>query len=222
MPEQLTFDLPAGVALSAGDYFVSRANATAYAMVTHPDSWPDGKLVLTGPHGAGKSHLARIFAAQNNAAIVAAADLTEADQHPDTAMVVEDAEGLTRAGETVLFHLHNHMLQARLPLLITAKSPPVRWDLTLPDLASRMQATTPASVDDPDDDLLMAIIMKLLADRQLRYAPDLPSYLTQRIERTFAAAEAIVIALDEAALRDKRKINTRLAHDVLAARQSNN
>lgn len=220
MAEQLTFDLPAGVAVSAGEYFVSQANAAAYTMVVHPDGWPDRKLILNGPEGAGKSHLARIFASQNGARILDAADLTEADQHPDTAIVVEDAEGLTPDGETILFHLHNHMAQTRLPLLITAKTAPARWLLTLPDLASRMQATTPATIGNPDDELLMAIIMKLLADRQLRYAPDLPAYLSQRIERTFAAAERVVVALDEAALRDKRKINVRLAHDVLATLNS--
>ncbi len=220
MAEQLTFDLPAGVSLSAGDFFVSSANTAAFVMVTNPDGWPERKLVLTGPSGSGKSHLAGIFANQVGATTVQAADLTEDMQHPDTPMVVEDIEGLTTAGETVLFHLHNHLAQAKLPLLITAQTPPARWPIALPDLASRMQATTPAHIDDPDDELLKAVIMKLFADRQITYPPDLPDFLAVRIERSFAAAAAIVTALDETALREKRKVNRHLASQVLQSDQS--
>jgi len=218
MAEQLAFSWPAGVALTAGDFFVSGENAAAFVMVTHPDSWPERKLVLTGPAGAGKSHLARVFAAQAGATIIQAADLTARDIPATTPIVIEDIEGLTGPGETHLFHLHNHLISAGLPLLITAKNAPARWDITLPDLASRMQATTPTAIGDPDDDLLTAVIMKLFADRQITPSPKLPSYLAARIERSFTAANEIVAAIDQAALAQKRKVNERLAGEVLAAR----
>lgn len=221
MAEQLIFDLPAGVALTAGDFFVSEANRTAFVMVTHPDGWPERKLVLTGPAGSGKSHLARIFAEQNGARIVSAAALTEALQHAKTPLVIEDVEGLTSAGETILFHLHNHMAEAKLPLLLTAQATPSRWKIDLPDLASRMQATTPTTIADPDDDLLSAVIIKLFADRQITPSPDLPAYLAVRIERSFQAAADIVAAIDAAALREKRKVNKALAKQVIDAASSN-
>ena len=222
MAEQLTFDLPAGVALTSGDFFVSSANRAAFVMVTHPEGWPERKLALTGPAGSGKSHLARIFAENEGAQVIAAAELTDAMQRPETPIVIEDLEGLTKSGETVLFHLHNHMAQARLPLLLTAQTAPARWDIALPDLASRMQATTPTAIDDPDDDLLSAVIMKLFADRQIAPSPSLPAYLTTRIERSFQAAADIVTTLDAAALRDKRKVNERLAKQVLDGMDTNN
>jgi chromosomal replication initiation ATPase DnaA len=216
MPEQLTFQWPAGIALTAGDFFVSEANAAAYVLVTHPDSWPERKLVLTGPAGSGKSHLARVFATQTGAQVIAAADIGTDHLHPTTAVVIEDIENLTHDGETTLFHLHNHLAQSRLPLLITAQDAPARWDISLPDLASRMQATTPTTIGDPDDDLLTAVIMKLFADRQIMPAPKLPAYLANRIERSFTAAAEIVDAIDAVALRDKREVNERLAGEVLA------
>lgn len=217
MAEQLTFSWPAGIALTAGDFFVSEANAAAYVLVTHPDSWPERKLVLTGPPGSGKSHLARVFAAQADAEVILAADLPNDAIHPTSAIVIEDIEALPKTAETTLFHLHNHLAQAHLPLLITARSAPAHWAISLPDLASRMQATTPTTISDPDDDLLTAVIMKLFADRQIMPAPKLPSYLSSRIERSFTAAAAVVAALDVAALRQKREVNERLANEVLSA-----
>lgn len=216
MAEQLTFDLPAGVALTAGDFFVSEANAAAYVLVTHVDSWPERKLVLTGPQGSGKSHLARVFATNEDAVVIPADTLTGDMTRPKKPVVIEDVEGLTDFGETALFHLHNHMREAGLPLLITARSAPSRWNIALPDLASRMQAATPTVIGDPDDDLLTAIIMKLFADRQIMPSPKLPSYLAARIERSFKAAADIVEAMDAASLRLKRDVNEKLAGQVLA------
>jgi chromosomal replication initiation ATPase DnaA len=216
MAEQLTFDLPAGVALTAGDFFVSEANAAAYVLVTHVDSWPERKLVLTGPEGSGKSHLARVFATNEDALIIPAATLTGEMTRPKRPVVIEDIEHLTASGETAMFHLHNHMRDIELPLLITARNAPSRWNIALPDLASRMQAATTTVIGDPDDDLLTAIIMKLFADRQIMPSPKLPSYLTLRIERSFRAAAEIVAAMDTAALTNKRDVNEKLAGQVLA------
>ena len=215
MAVQLTFDLPAGVALTAGDFFVSEANAAAYVLVTHVDSWPERKLVLTGPEGSGKSHLARVFATNEDALIIQADTLTGDMTRPKKPVVIENVEGLTTSGETAMFHLHNHMRETGLPLLITARSAPSRWNIALPDLASRMQATTPTVIGDPDDDLLTAIIMKLFADRQIMPSPKLPSFLAARIERSFKAAADIVGAMDEASLRLKRDVNEKLAGQIL-------
>lgn len=219
MAEQLTFDWPAGVALTAGDFFVTEANAAAFVMVTHPDSWPERKLVLTGPAGSGKSHLARVFAAQSGANVIAAADLPPDPQFPDAPIVIEDADRLPPDRETALFHLHNHLSQGRRPLLLTARTLPGHWPIALPDLASRMQATTAATIRDPDEALLAAVIMKQLADRQITYPPDLPGFLAARIERSYTAAAAIVDDLDRTALRDRRKVNRALAREVLDACQ---
>ncbi|WP_386683241.1 chromosomal replication initiator DnaA [Loktanella sp. R86503] len=211
---QLTFDWPTGVALGAEDFFVTDANRAAYTMIAAPEIWPQGKLVLIGPEGAGKSHLARVFAARHSAQIVSAADLPDG-LNPASAVVVEDMDRLPRRSEEVMFHLHNNLAAHRLPLLMTARSHPARWPVTLPDLASRMQATTPATITGPDDALLQAVLMKLFADRQILPSPEVATYLTPRIERSFASAQRIVAALDSAALTQKRAITVKLAAQVL-------
>ncbi|MDP5084719.1 MAG: DnaA/Hda family protein [Yoonia sp.] len=215
MANQLAFDWPTGVALGPDDFFVSEANAQAYAMLCAPDTWPERKLVLTGPKGCGKSHLAGIFLSQNDGVLLAAADLPADFRTPAQTVIIEDMEQLPQSAEEALFHLHNHLRSTGGTLLLTAETPPSRWPITLPDLASRMQAATVTQIANPDDALLSALIMKLFADRQIIPKADLVGYLAKRIERSFAAAADIVARLDAAALAEGRKINKALAADLL-------
>ncbi|WP_333713569.1 DnaA ATPase domain-containing protein [Yoonia sp.] len=218
MADQLAFDWPSGVARGPDDFFVSEANAQAFAMVTAPESWPEGKLALIGPKGAGKSHLAGIFRAAHDADLIAASDMTATVRTDARAVIVEDVEHLPRSAEEALFHLHNNLRAAKGLLLLTATTPPARWAITLPDLASRMQATSVIEIANPDDALLTALIMKLFADRQISPKPGLVHYLAKRIERSYAAAAAIVAALDQASLATGRKINRSLAAELLDKR----
>lgn len=214
MARQLAFDFPAGVALGPDDFFVSNANRVAFAMLGNPDTWPEGKLVITGPEGCGKSHLARVFHLQTGATIIAASELADGPP-PAGPVVVEDMERLPASVEAAMFHLHNHQRHTGHPLLMTAATPPTRWPLALPDLASRMQATTVATIDDPDDGLLTVLILKLFSDRQIIPPPTLAPYLAQRIERSFAAAARIVDDLDRLALQEGKAITQRLATRLL-------
>jgi chromosomal replication initiation ATPase DnaA len=215
MADQLSFEWPTGVALGPDDFFVSQANAQAFAMLGTPDAWPDGKLVVAGPSGAGKSHLAGIFCTQSDAVLLNARDMPADFRTQAQAVIIEDMEHLPHTSEEAVFHLHNNLRASGGLLLLTAETPPVRWPITLPDLASRMQAATVVEIANPDDALLSALIMKLFADRQISPKPALVQYLATRIERSYAAAANIVMQLDEAALAQGRKINQALAADLL-------
>lgn len=219
MPEQLSFDLPVREALGRDDFFVSPANAEAVAMIEGWQAWPARKLVLIGPHGAGKTHLAHVWAALSEARIIAADQLTEADipalaAGPVAVEAIEQIAG-NRPREDALFHLHNLTLAEGNSLLVTAATPANRWPLTLPDLASRMQGTPYTTLHEPDDALLTAVLTKLMADRQLSPAPSVLSYLTRRIERSFEAARDVVERLDDMALSSGRPITRTLAAKVL-------
>jgi len=218
---QLAFDLPAREAWRREDFFPSPANAAALAAVDDWRNWPGGKLVLTGPKGSGKTHLARLWAAEAGAALLPAADLTTADLpalSAHGAVAVEDAE--TAAGnpqaEAAFFHLHNLVTQSG-HLLVTASLPPRDWGLALPDLASRLQAAALARIEAPDDALLSAVLIKLFADRQITVPPALIPYLVARMERSIDAARAIVAALDARALAEGRPITRQLAADLLGS-----
>ncbi len=215
-PLQLSFDLPAQVALGPDDFFVSASNQLAYDMVSDWPGWPAGKLALIGPKGSGKSHLARVWQSLAGAKIVQAATLTPAPMPAAGAhLVIEDMEDLPASAEEHLFHLHNHLAQTGGLLLLTGCTPPSRWPIALPDLASRMQGTAVIRLDDPDDRLLAALLMKLFADRQLAPPPDVITYLATRIERSHAAASQVVALLDATALRDKRDLTRAFVRTVL-------
>jgi len=114
-----------------------------------------------------------------------------------------------------MFHLHNAMRSAGHPLLLTARTAPGRWPVELPDLASRMQATTPIHIGAPDDELLGVLIAKLFADRQVIPSPSVVQYIVSRMERSHRFAADLVEALDRAALQGKTAITKKLAGEVL-------
>lgn len=218
MAMQLTFDLPVRVSRGRGDFFVSAANELAVARLDDTAGWTRGKLALTGPEGAGKSHLAHVWAEAEGAVV------TDLDALPAldlagiaTPMAVElpEADAFAPATEETLFHLHNHMATAGLPLLLIARTAPARWPVALPDLKSRMQATDVVRIEEPDDALLTAVLVKLFADRQLQVPPGVIGWLATRMERSFAQTQRLVAALDETALAERRGITRTLAQQVL-------
>ncbi len=223
-PEQLVLNLPSRAALGREDFFVSPANSLALQTLERWPNWATGKLVLCGPAASGKTHLAHVWAARSNALVLQACDLTQHDI-PTLAsagsVAIEDVDkiasldaGKKKKTEEALFHLHNYLLGKRGTLLFTGIDAPTRWQIDLPDLASRLRAAELATLEAPDDTLLSAILVKLFDDRQLLVSPDLIKYLLSRIDRSFASAKATVEALDKAGLSKRRAITPRLAGEV--------
>ena len=217
-PRQLVLDLPARPALGRADFFVAPSNELALAQVESWPGWPGGRLAVAGPEGAGKTHLAHVWAALSGAAILAHPAGLDLATFPGTAaLAIEDADRLAgdRAAEVALFHLCNHLAAGGGSLMVSGREPPARWPLVLPDLASRLGAAPVARLEAPDDDLLAAVLVKLFADRQLAVAPEPIRYLVSRMERSFAAAERLVADLDRAGLARQRPITARLAAEIL-------
>lgn len=181
-------------------------------------NWPDGRLVLTGPEGSGKTHLAHVWAAQTGATIVAGSALGALDTAalaPRSHVVVDDADRTLPRDQAALLHLHNHVLAGGGRILFTARRAPRDWPVTLPDLASRIEASATVALNTPDQVLLSAVLVKLFADRQVRVSPALIAYLVSRMERSLAMAGALVARLDERALARGGAITRALAAEVL-------
>ncbi len=214
MGPQLILDLPVRTARGRGDFFVSPANALALAALDATLSWPQGKMLLTGPAGSGKTHLAHVWAADKGAALHTTATLPA---RPEGPLVIEDIDRIAGdiAAETTLFHLHNNTLAAGAPLLMTSRAAPAALSFALPDLASRLQATAIAALLPPDDTLLAAVLVKLFADRQIAVPANLIAWMVPRMDRSLSEAGRLVGLMDARALAAGRPVTRALAAAVL-------
>ncbi len=215
---QLAFDLPVRAAQGRADFLVAPSNAVAVAALDA--AFPvAGRMALAGPEGAGKTHLAAIWAAETGARLAFGPNLagTEPRALIAPALVLDGADAIAGEpeAETRAFHLLNLMADAGGRLLLVAREPPARWPVRLPDLASRLAATPVATLGAPDERLLAGLLVKLFADRQLAVTPALVSWLAARIDRSCAAAFEAVAVLDAAALAHARPVTRALAAEVL-------
>jgi len=216
-PRQLALALGHHPSFAREDFLAGPSNAAALGLIERWPDWPDRLLVLAGPEGSGKSHLAAIWAAAAGARFVAARALGEANLPAALstgALVIEDVAG-EAVDERALFHLINLAREEGAFVLLTALTAPAGWTLRLADLASRLRALPVLVLGPPDDALLRALLVKLFADRQLKVDESLMAYLMIRIERSFAAARAFVERLDREALRRRRPVTRALAAEML-------
>jgi chromosomal replication initiation ATPase DnaA len=212
MTSQLTLPLRWTKAGSAGDYFPSASNAEAVAWLEQgPAAWGHHASLLIGPAKSGKTHLAQIFAARFGGLFVS---LRRSGEATGAGVYVFDdlAAGLD---EVSLFHTYNRVKEQGGAMLLVTEQQPRDWPVRLPDLASRLSATPQVSIAAPDDDVLGAVIIKQLRDRGWSVPPEVVTYLLPRIERSFAAVDRLVAALDQTAGGQKRNMTVVLAGQVL-------
>lgn len=215
---QLALDLTLEPDYRAGSFAVSEANASALALVNRWPRWRQGHLLLVGPAGSGKTHLAHMWTARTKARRLDASRLSAELRGVGRgeSVLVEDAhEGLDEAG---LFHLMNRAAgDAGVTALITGRGPASTWPVSLPDLVSRLKAAETAVLHEPDDALLRQVLEKLFRDRRTPLGAGVLEYLLLRMERSVDFARRLVAVLDNAALARKGPVTRALAREVLAA-----
>lgn len=176
------------------EFILSDANAAVARHLEHWALWPVPVTILTGPRKSGRSLLGRLFA------------------HKTGGRLFDDA---WKCDEEALFHAWNSAMASRRPLLIVADEAPPAWRVELPDLASRLTATPRVAILPPDDVLLRALLERGLARRGLVAAPQLVTWLSSRIERSYVGIIAAVDALDRAALSRQHRLTIPLAREAL-------
>lgn len=220
MARQLVFDLTRTPCFDAEDFLVSEANAAAVAAVRAWRDWPGRTLLLIGPPGAGKSHLAAVWAGETGA-IVLRDGRTPSPSLWDgggRCVLLEDCD---RAGypEPAFFHAINLARETRGWLMMTARTPPTHWRVATPDLRSRLRLATLATIAPPDAELVKAVLLKLFADRQIDVDEDVVTYASRHCDQSLEAVAHFVSAIDEASLAAGRRITRPLAAKVLAGLQ---
>lgn len=213
-PRQLALALDHAESYAREDFLSGSANEAALKLIESWPDWPAGAVALVGPAGSGKSHLASIWAEFSGARTISGRALNQSGLPAALAtgaLVVEDAAA---ADERALFHLINLAREEAAFLLFTAHAAPSLWPVAVPDLRSRLRALPVVTLHAPDDEMLSGLIVKLAADRQLALEESVVRYLASHIERSFAAARAAVITLDNEALRQRRPPTRALAAEL--------
>jgi chromosomal replication initiation ATPase DnaA len=216
-PRQLAFALPHAESLTRDNFLEGPANAAGLALVDSWPEWPNRIMLLVGPEGSGKSHLAAIWAEEAGARSTSAHLLTPAavpGALATGALVVEDLKS-SDVDERALFHLMNLAREDGASVLITTREPSSALAIELRDLRSRLRAVPAVALLPPDDALFRALIVKFCADRQLTVDETVVTYLATRIERSYAAARQAVELLDTEALRLGRPVTRALAAELL-------
>ena len=216
---QLPLDLRSRPSFARSDFLSSDRNIAAVEQIDRWPNWSSAALVLHGPAGCGKTHLAHLWCERASATLIAGETLTHAAlprllEKDQCRVAIDDAH---RASERALLHLYNSCVERQGSLLITARQLAGLWKIVLGDLRSRLRAIPAVAIEAPDDALLGAVLVKHFADRQLVVAPGLIVYLLRRIGRSFADAATVAAYLDAAALSTGGPITIPLARRVLAA-----
>jgi chromosomal replication initiation ATPase DnaA len=207
---QLVLPIEPNARLTRADFIPAPGNERALAFLESYPHWPAAAAALHGPAASGKSHLVQIWAEQSHAQVIAAAELADAPSGP---VAVEDVDSLPDdRHERALFSL----FERGGPLLLTGRTPPSAWRVTLPDLASRYRAALAFDLGAPDDALLAQLAGKLFADRQLLVPEGVVRLMIERLARQPAAIRDFVALADARALSEKRPINLGLIRDLLA------
>jgi chromosomal replication initiation ATPase DnaA len=216
-PRQLTFRWAHSPSFAREDFLPAPSNLEALTAIQLWPNWAGRMLMLVGPEGAGKSHLAAIWARAAGAVRLGGEGLDEqsllACAHAH-AVVIEDADYATRA-ETLFFHLINTAMQNNAWLMLTCRTTPDAWGLGTPDLLSRLRLAPVVRLAAPDIELTEAVLFKLFSDRQLQVDPQVIAYIALRIERSLGAARELVAILDHEALTRGRRITRAMASDAL-------
>lgn len=210
---QLVLPMGHAPSFAAADFVADASNEEALRWLAAPSRWPDGRLLLAGPPGTGKTHLLHATALAQGWALLRGPDLRGLPEAPTRGVALDEAD--LPGEEPALLHLMNACAEARLPLLMAAPRPPSRWHVALADLRSRLAATAVAQLDEPSDALLEALLAKHLADRQMQLEPALLTTLRRRLPRRAAVMAEAVARLDRASLIAGRRLSRAAALAVL-------
>jgi chromosomal replication initiation ATPase DnaA len=213
MADQFALAFPHDPVLTEATLLPSPAQAEALAYLDHPERWPQRRLALWGGPGSGKTHLLHVWARNNGAWIIAGATL-DRPVLPEGPVAVDDIDQVP--SQAALLHLLNASCEAGHALLLTSKVAPGRLRTGLPDLQSRLRAITAVEIGHIDEAFLATLLARLLADRQLKVAPPMQSWLLTRLPRTPRAIQEAVARLDHAAMEAGSGVTRQLAAAALA------
>ena len=198
------------------DFYVSKSNEYSFKLLNSWPKWEKNFINLIGENFSGKSHLINIFLQNFKGIKITASKITnnflkEIKIHEN--IIIEDL--LESIDENLLFTLINTIEQDNKYLIVTSTKPIVEFKFKLQDLNSRSKNFLLSAIEKPEDDLMYALILKNLSDRQISIDKKLIDFIIKRISRSYGKISDFIYKIDEISLKRKKPIDFKIIKEAL-------
>ena len=198
------------------DYYVSKSNFFAFQLIEKWPKWEKNILNIFGEKYSGKTHLANIFKKKNKAKKITEKELSDENLRELKLyenIILDDFENVCE--ERILYSLFNLIDQDNKFLLINSEMPINEINFNLKDLKSRSKNCLFAKIENPDDELIFALILKSFSDRQISVEKKLIEYVIKRIDRSYGKISEFIYKVDELSLKKKKAIDLKTIKEIV-------
>lgn len=222
---QLLLDLTLAPNYSKASFVESPCNWEATQWIQRWPDWPMKMIAIYGEPGCGKTHLAHIWQEKASARFLTLQDaftLTPLEAIKERlTLILDDVDILFQQSihqkdrlEGWMFNFYNLVKEKGVDLLICSSQPPTQWDVTLPDLRSRLATILSVAVDVPDEQALRAVLFKLCTEAGMTLSSEVADYILRRVERSFDSIRAVAHTLNHYTLSERRQLTLGLVRSV--------
>ena len=213
---QLLLDFDYKTNFNEHDFYLSKSNSNAFNMINRWPDWDKKILNISGEKFSGKSHLANIFKLKSKAFLIKGNEIDNSifkSIKLHESIIIDDFEEFNE--EEILYSIFNLIDQDSKYLLINSLKPINEIKYRLPDLTSRSKNCLYAEIENPDDELLFAIILKNFSDRQIKIEKKIINFIISRIDRSYRKIDEFIYKIDELSLKKKKPINLKTIKEIL-------
>ena len=206
MTGQLIFDLPTSENYNPQDYFVSSSNNNVAKLIKIFPDWHNNGIVIFGPAKSGKTHIAYIWKSMANANLYdfkSNFDINTINTNDNC--IFDNFDCIPEMDEKSFFQIYNDIIKNKKFILILISND--NFSVKLRDLNSRIEALNSAKLNNPDDKLIHAIVLKFFHDNQIIVAPDVINFILNRISRNFNEIQIFLNKLNDLSIEHKSKIS---------------
>ena len=198
------------------DFYISNSNKHIFSLLNKWPKWEKNFINIIGEKFSGKTHLTNIFIKKFKGIKLNSKSLTNDDLfkikiHEN--IILEDLD--KNIDEKLLYTLFNNVESDNKYIIVTSSIPIVDIEFSLNDLKSRTKNFLLQNIEKPDDDLIFALILKNLSDRQISMDKKLIDFITKRIHRSYSKIFDFIYKVDELSLKKKKPIDLKIIKEVL-------
>ncbi len=198
------------------DFYLSKSNINAFNLINKWPKWQKKILNVSGEKFSGKSHLANIFKSKSKAYLINGKNINNSIFQKlklYESIIIDDFDECK--DEKILYSIFNMIDQDSKYLLINSSLPINEIKFNLPDLTSRSKNCLYVQIENPDDELIFAIILKNFSDRQINIEKKIIDFIIKRIDRSYRKIDEFIYKIDELSLKKKKPINFKTIKEIL-------